>query len=70
MTAGHKAMGNQWKNEETAPSPSVALCHAEEPEGIWLGLGFLKQEYSLTSPFGGLTTSKCSMPHWSTVLNY
>ena len=39
MRAGHKTMGNQWNNEETLCSPSVALCHAEEPEGIWFDLG-------------------------------
>lgn len=53
MRAGHKTMGNQWNKEETVSSPSVALCHAEEPEGIWFDLSFLKLGYGLTDSFGG-----------------
>lgn len=48
MRAGHKTMGNQGNNEETVSSPSVALCHAEEPEGIWFDLGLLKPGSGLT----------------------
>lgn len=68
MRAGHRAMGNQWNNEGTVSSPSVAQCHAEEPEGIWFDLSFLKHRCGLTNSFGDLITSSCSVSHWSLFL--
>lgn len=68
MRAGHRTMGNQWNNEGTVSSPSVARCHAEEPGGIWFDLGFLKHGCGLTNSFGDLITSSCSVSHWSLFL--
>lgn len=68
MRAGRRTMGNQWNNEGTVSSPSVARCHTEEPEGIWFDLGFLKHRCGLTNSFGALITSSCSVSHWSPFL--
>jgi len=68
MRTGHKAMGNEWNNEETVCSPSVALCHAEKPKGIWFDPGFPKLGHGLIDSFGGLITSNCSVPRRSSFL--
>lgn len=68
MRAGCRTMGKQRNKEGTVSSPSVARCHAEEPEGIWFDLGFLKHGCGLTNSFGDLITSSCCVSHWSPFL--